>query len=287
MDRLIAVLESICDPVASSNLDALATRERVWTYGELLARSAAIQTLLDGDRDTVVGLLLPKGPDLYASMIACAASGITYCPLDAESPELAIQSQLQAAGVSTVIAPSILRWMQADGRRTISLQSLNAQEWHAVPRISTKPSKWLYRITTSGSTGEPKVIAISREAVANLLDWSRQFLTLNSHDRVSQFSNPFFDLSVLEIWGALAAKACLVPLVVQGDRLRPARVMVRERISVWISVPTAVDLMASDPTVDPTTLHHLRLFVFCGEPLKRHHVRWLMENTHTARVVNT
>ena len=69
-----------------------------------------------------------------------------------------------------------------------------------------------YIIFTSGSTGEPKGVVISRPALNIYIDWVRASETIIETDRVAQFSNLAFDVSILDIYGALSQGATLVPI---------------------------------------------------------------------------
>ena len=59
------------------------------------------------------------------------------------------------------------------------------------------------------------------------------------------------------------------------DRLMPARMIEREKITVWNSVPSVVNLMMQAGQVTAKHLASVRLFNFCGEPLLPTHLEAL------------
>ena len=126
-----------------------------------------------------------------------------------------------------------------------------------------------YVMFTSGSTGEPKGVMISRSALAHYVDWAHREMAVTSEDRWSQHPNIAFDLSVLDIFGALCAGASLYPLTQRKERLFPASAIREHRLSIWNSVPSVVDLMRRTGQLDADHLGSLRLITFCGEPLGR------------------
>jgi D-alanine--poly(phosphoribitol) ligase subunit 1 len=143
-----------------------------------------------------------------------------------------------------------------------------------------------YLIFTSGSTGEPKGVMISRAALAHFVNWVRESETVRVGDRISQHPNIAFDLSVLDIYGALCSGATLVPLLSETDRLMPERFIQREQITVWNSVPSVINLMAKSRRPLAST-HSVRLFSFCGEPLLKEHLEVIFKAYPDAVVQNT
>ena len=81
---------------------------------------------------------------------------------------------------------------------------------------------------TSGSTGVPKGVMIPRSGLANYVDWAIREMAVTRDDRWSQHPNIAFDLSVLDIYGALCAGASLHPLVGSKERMFPAQ-FIRDR----------------------------------------------------------
>ena len=66
-----------------------------------------------------------------------------------------------------------------------------------------------YVIFTSGSTGIPKGVMISRDALAHYTNWAVSAIMPSDTDRWAQYANISFDLSVLDIFGALCSGATL------------------------------------------------------------------------------
>lgn len=144
-----------------------------------------------------------------------------------------------------------------------------------------------YVIFTSGSTGTPKGVVIPRSALDHHVGWIGDSLAIAPGDRVSQYANIGFDLSVIEIYGALCYGASLHPSAGNGDRLMPARMIARERLTIWISVPSVVGLMMRAGQLDAASLATLRRLVFCGEPLLEHQVKAVFRARPDVTIQNT
>ncbi|MDQ1739560.1 MAG: hypothetical protein QOE53_1212, partial [Pseudonocardiales bacterium] len=76
-----------------------------------------------------------------------------------------------------------------------------------VSRPGDAPAYLLY---TSGSTGNPKGVLVSRPALDRYLADVRGMFELTRQDRVLQFASPGFDVAIEEVFGALAAGAAVV-----------------------------------------------------------------------------
>jgi D-alanine--poly(phosphoribitol) ligase subunit 1 len=144
-----------------------------------------------------------------------------------------------------------------------------------------------YVMFTSGSTGDPKGVMISQEGLANYVDWAIQEMALIREDRWSQHPNIAFDLSVLDIYGALCSGGSLHPLISTTDRMLPARFIRDRQLTVWNSVPSVIDIMRAAREVTSKNFSSLRLLSFCGEPLLPEHVAAIFEAKPDVDVHNT
>ncbi len=85
---------------------------------------------------------------------------------------------------------------------------------------------------------------------------------------------------------ALSHGGTLVPLSA-AEKLRPANAIMDRRISIWQSVPTALELMKRANQLTSDYLKPLRIMSFCGEPLHRHHLEALFTARADLHVFNT
>jgi D-alanine--poly(phosphoribitol) ligase subunit 1 len=118
-------------------------------------------------------------------------------------------------------------------------------------------------------------------------DWLRDAFAPGPEDRWAQFSRLGFDLSIVDILGALLSGSTLVPVVKPADRLLPGRFIDRERITIWHSVPSLIPAIVEQAPKHSHSLKSLRLASFCGEPLYEHHVAILFSRCADLRLFNT
>ena len=120
-----------------------------------------------------------------------------------------------------------------------------------------------YYIATSGSTGVPKLVQVFHDQTIPFIDWAVPFYEVNHNCRWGQFSSIGFDLSLVDFLTALCGGATLVSLSAQIDRIRPARAVLRSRITHWHSVPSLIPYFSAGTAkgrcrVDLSSVHILR-----------------------------
>src|SRR5262249_27388502 len=123
--------------------------------------------------------------------------------------------------------------------RCLYIESLSAS---GLEKIET-PHEIAYVVFTSGSTGTPKGVKVGRSAFSHFINVSRPSFAAGPGDRWAQFSNIGHDLAVMDTFMALTTGATLVLFESDRDRLMPALMIRDHAITVWQSVPSAIDLM--------------------------------------------
>jgi len=277
IDRFLSAARQHPDKPAISSSTTTVTYKTLETRARTLA-AAILATRLHAPK---ILIALPQEPDAYAAMIGTALAGGVYAPVNLRSPPEKIRA------ICTTFQPDIII-----GRETDIAPFHNAI--HINPDIQTPPlpgpgtrHELAYVIHTSGSTGHPKGVEIPRTALDHYVNWLETGLAPQPQDRISQYANIAFDLSVMEIYGALCFGASLHPPEGLGDRMFPARMIARERISIWISVPSVISLMMQGNELTPANMASVRRFVFCGEPLLTHQCQALFTATPNVTIQNT
>ncbi|WP_434740537.1 non-ribosomal peptide synthetase [Micromonospora sp. SH-82] len=188
------------------------------TYGDLDTRANRLAHLL-GDRgvgtDVRVALCLPPGIDLVVSMLAVLKAGGCYLPVDPGFPSARIAFLLDDADVAVVVGDDATPDDAVAGRPVVRLGTDRAREQLAA-RPDTPPAdpsdtgRLGYVLYTSGSTGEPKGVAVPEAAVGNLLRCVGRHVTLRPGDTALASSAPVFDISTVEIFLPLVNGARVV-----------------------------------------------------------------------------
>jgi len=119
----------------------------------------------------VVYAALPNSLENLATFLACMREGWTYAPIavDASSREALRLAQCAGPGICLIpdsIAPSYAADLAAAGIRTLPVPLDGRFHWvQTAERFAEAPNPGRLLITTSGTTGEPKVMAFNTDVL--------------------------------------------------------------------------------------------------------------------------
>jgi amino acid adenylation domain-containing protein len=244
------------------------------TYRELERRAAAIAHLLgptSGRGKAPIAILIPPSTDLIAAILGVLKSGVPYLPIDPTSPADRIRNVLEDSGASSVVTTlGQLDSLPSGTWQPVVVDSAAAravtESAADLPPIS--PGSLAYIIYTSGSSGRPKGVAVQHVGVRQLAESTRQLLNVSDQDVWTLFHSSAFDISVWEMWGALAHGGRLV--IVDSDTARSPetywRLLHDHRVTIICHTPTSFSQF-DRVDADMGSQLALRVMVLGGESL--------------------
>ncbi|MEV0681657.1 amino acid adenylation domain-containing protein [Actinosynnema sp. NPDC050436] len=264
--------------VARDRPDAIAVRqgEHVLSYRGLLAAAGGLAQRLLGAGvrpESRVGIALPRTPDLLVAVLAVLQAGGAYFPLDPALPEARRTALLEQTGPAVVIAT-------ADFAPPPGVPVLPVDGPHppTVPGNQlVHPDQLAHVLFTSGSTGHPKSVALTRGGLAALVEWALRAYSPHELSAVLAGTPVVFDLSVFELLGTLGAGGTVV---LAEHTLDLPRLRERDHVTLINTVPSvAAELLAHGLPAGVRTAN------LAGEPLPLPLVRDLA-GAGVDRVVN-
>ncbi|RKG91961.1 non-ribosomal peptide synthetase [Corallococcus terminator] len=238
------------------------------TYAELDARANRVALRLRAlgvhRRKPQVGVCLPRSVDLIVSLLAILKAGGAYVPLDPDHPSERLAFVAGDARLVAIVTHEALASRLPGG--TWTPVCLDAPDdtvegppgWEAVSSVDLA-----HILYTSGSTGRPKGVCIPHQGVVRLV-LNPDYVRLGPGDRMAQSTTIAFDLSTLEIWGALLNGATLV-LFSRDEIIDPevlARRLLDERITHMVLATALFNHVAR---TRPEAFRHLTWMIFGGE----------------------
>ena len=191
--------------------------ERV-SYGELNGRANRLAHYLHargvgpGSR---VGLHLGRSSELIVAMLAVLKAGGAYVPLDPEYPSERLLYMLEDAGVGVLVSDEQgLSGLPGFELGLVEVVSVDGEAGEIAAETETDPAwrvggeELAYVMYTSGSTGQPKGVAVPHRAIVRLISDS-DYCPVRESDCVAQASNACFDAMTFEVYAALTNGARL------------------------------------------------------------------------------
>ena len=271
---------------------AVETVDGTHSYEEIASlasqMAATIQQLTENPCPRVL-IALPSSQRAYAAMLGSLIAGGTFCPVEITEtgPEERNAAICKDFAPQVVLyentRPSFLSALpdttpSADLMKPLSMRSVSP---------ATDRSDVAYVVFTSGSTGRPKGVKMSRRGFSHFLSVCQSYFNLSPGEKWGQWSPLAHDLGVMDVFMALTQRGTLVPLSEVERKFRPATAIRRRRISVWQSVPSALDPMIRGKQLTSDYLASLRMMSFCGEALRREQLQALFDARPDLTVFNT
>jgi D-alanine--poly(phosphoribitol) ligase subunit 1 len=241
------------------------------SYHELRRRVLAFQRLLDPRRDelgSLIGVWADDSLDSYAAVLAILRSGRGFVPLNPQHPAARNSGILGQAGVTTILVSDDALASASD--ITSQARFLTAHSGAAlceVPFVRAAPEAIAYLLFTSGSTGEPKGVPITRANLSAFLEALKvSGFAAEAGDRVLQMFDLTFDFSIASYLAPLAAGACVYPVPRSSAKFAEIyRLLSDHRLTVAPLVPSVLTYLR--PYFADIQLPDLRQTVLCGEAL--------------------
>ncbi|MFD3595945.1 amino acid adenylation domain-containing protein [Nocardia sp. NPDC058640] len=240
---------------------ALADDHGNWTYADLAAHvdQARLQLHRRGvQRGHRIALRMSRSREQIAVLLATLRAGAAAVPIDPDSPQSRSTAMLAIAGPEFIIDDH-------DGHALIT-PTTDHHDSSLPPALS--PSDLAYVLFTSGSTGEPKGVAMHHHGLANLESTQRNSTGVGRC--TAQLAPLTFDVSFQEIFSTLCSGATLRLMSTQQrtDPRQLLRVLTSEQVDRVFLPFVALQSLAAAAKATQTYPVGLMTIVSSGEQLR-------------------
>ena len=294
-DTVVAMIEAAARRVPEA--DAVRCAGRTLSYRELMQRSDSLARRLRSmeiGRGSTVAIVIDRSIEMIVAFVGVLKVGAAYVPLDLGAPHDRLRSQMTLAHSAAIVTVEECRAAAFENDiRTIVLECDPPLQVAASDpvRDAAVANDLAYILFTSGSTGEPKGVAISHGNLAHYVRAITRVLTDGERDgsalsgwRFGMVSSPAADLGNTALFPALCAGATLVliPTEMATDPVRFADSMMAEPLDVLKITPAHLAaLLGADMQGLPK-----KWLVFGGEPLPWKTVDAVLGSQSPPRILN-
>lgn len=250
------------------------------SYGQLYELAARARVRLEAlhiGSDEPVGLLAKKSPAAIALVLACLLAGKRFLlpsPALGEQPLAMLFAQ---AGCRHVLVP--------EGEPPYVVPP--DEDFPPVLRV-VEDNDVCFMLTTSGSTGLPKIVPLGQAGVDRFIDWAGHAFGIGPGRTVLNYAPLNFDLCLLDIWTTLAWGGRV--LLVDPDQAVHGRqlldLLAASRVDVVQAVPMFFGVLAETARAAGQRLDTVDHVVFTGDVMPDKTLAQLPEVFPAARIYN-
>ena len=269
---------------------AVTCRDDSVSYQSLEAFTNALARHLQrngAEKGRFIPFFMAKGIPAIQSLLGILKADCAYVPIDVHSPAARLESILDSLQVGLILvdrqSEPVLRERLGgrDDLLVVNVEDFDASSEDRSPlRYRGLSIDLAYVLFTSGSTGVPKGVMISHQAVIDYIDWCVEFYAIDEQDQVSNHAPLYFDNSTFDIYTAFKAGATLhlVPDELNSVLPRLVRWIDERAISVFFCVPSVLTLLIRSRRLKPDNLASLRHLICAGEALPPETIRYFMQH---------
>ena len=190
-----------------------------------------------------VGIMMKRNKALLSVLYQCFIHGVTYVPLDANWPAERIGCIVMETGLDTLytsqeLSPEITI---SDSINVVVLGENDCVQFSGV----NHPAEIAYILYTSGTTGKPKGVAVTRDALLNFIEGIEESLDYFQNLCVACVTSITFDIFFLESIMALY-KGLTVALMDEQEQQNPrqlARLLANTAIDIVQMTPSRLQML--------------------------------------------
>lgn len=274
--------------VQTPEAPALVGEAGITRYGELGQRCAGIAAYLQDLPEGPLLIIGHKDHECVAAMLACSFVGRPFIFVDRSNPVKRIERIAAIAGGNLALVAS-----SDIALSTVNCLDIRDMESLPIKDIPTDPvsgSNLFYIVFTSGSTGEPKGVAVTRSNFAAFDSWYGPLRhTHGGSGAHVNHASLAFDMGMLDLWPTLATGDPVIFLDHRNNVFTQNNMRLLSKNGVttpasWFSTPSLLQIMCTDKTFCAEAFPQLKCFFVGGELVQKSLIRDLWRRFPEAEI---
>lgn len=236
------------------------------SYGDVADLSLRIAGAIDAatSRSAPVPVVLEKGAAQIIAAQGVSHAGLMFMPLDPDQPGERLARALGSANPALVVTS---RALSSRVRGLTSAAMLIYEDASQAAPISESRcgAGDCYTISTSGSSGTPKGVAVPHVGVANAFAHMNEIADIGPDDIAFAVSPFHFDLAMYEVLGMFMAGGAVVVPSGEFSPRQWLHQVVERGVTVWNSTPALLGLLLEAADDEDVMLSFLRAVIIAGD----------------------
>ncbi|ERT05439.1 non-ribosomal peptide synthase TIGR01720 domain protein [Lyngbya aestuarii BL J] len=277
------------------NYDENFKNETIITYKKLNIKANKLAHYLQKKGvkpEVLVGICIPRSPELLIAILAVLKAGGAYVPLDLNYPSERLGFMLSDAQVAMVLTTEKLN--SEIVKHIPSTPILNIKEnWNIIDcEIDSNPTNsgtihnLAYVIYTSGSTGKPKGTLLTHQGLINYLNWAIQEYDFVNGEGSPLHSSIGFDATITSLFcPLLVGKTIFILSENQEIEALSAALSSEAQFSLVKVTPAHLGIL-SQLLSQQSKLSQINSLIIGGDALLAENLSFWRKNTPKTRLIN-